>query len=184
LQLTSEPVSWSDVLLESNWKVPLMTTPQQLKSKLWKAMKSDMTMMIGLQGERHGHMRPMTAQFRDDSPSIWFFTSKKTYLAEQLPNNDRAVASFVSKGHDLFASLYGPLAVEHDPELVDELWNPFVAAWFEGGKDDPTLALLRFEPQGAEIWLDASSILSGIKMLLGTDPKEDFKDKVATVTLP
>ena len=29
--------------------------------------------------------------------------------------------------------------------MIDRLWNPFVAAWFEG-KDDPKLQLLRFDP--------------------------------------
>ena len=35
----------------------------------------------------------------------------------------------------------------------------------------------------AEIWLDASSLVAGIKMLLGADPKKDYKDKVAEVDL-
>lgn len=35
----------------------------------------------------------------------------------------------------------------------------------------------------AEIWIDASSIVAGIKMLLGIDPKEDHKVKVAQLTL-
>ena len=61
--------------------------------------------------------------------------------------------------------------------------EPFVAAWYEGGKDDPKLALLRFDAERAEIWLDASSFVAGIKMLLGADPKQDYKDKVAEVTL-
>jgi hypothetical protein len=43
--------------------------------------------------------------------------------------------------------------------------------------------LLRFDPEKPEIWLDASSIVAGIKMLLGVDPKKDYKDKVAEVTL-
>jgi general stress protein 26 len=63
------------------------------------------------------------------------------------------------------------------------LWNRYVAAWYEGGKTDPKLALLRLDPEKAEIWLDASSIVAGIKMLLGVDPKQDYKDKVATVSL-
>jgi hypothetical protein len=49
----------------------------------------------------------------------------------------------------------------------------FVAAWFEGGKDD----------ERAEIWVDASSLVAGIKLLLGADPKKDYKDKVAEVAL-
>lgn len=56
-------------------------------------------------------------------------------------------------------------------------------ASFKGGKDDPTLALLRFDAERAEIWIDASSLVAGIKLLLGADPKEEYRDKVAEVTL-
>jgi general stress protein 26 len=66
--------------------------------------------------------------------------------------------------------------------IIDRLWNRFVAAWYDG-KDDPKIALIRLEPENAEIWIDASSVVAGIKMLLGIDPKEDYKDKVAEVTL-
>jgi hypothetical protein len=43
--------------------------------------------------------------------------------------------------------------------------------------------LIRLDPENAEIWIDASSMVAGIKMLLGMDPKEDYKDKVAEVAL-
>ena len=58
-----------------------------------------------------------------------------------------------------------------------------MAAWYEGGKDDPELVLLRFDAEKAEIWLNANSIFAGIKMLFGSDPKKDYKDKVAEVKL-
>jgi general stress protein 26 len=63
------------------------------------------------------------------------------------------------------------------------LWNSFVAAWYTGGKDDPEVALIRLDPENAEIWVNASSMVAGIKMLMGIDPKQDAKDKVAHVTL-
>jgi hypothetical protein len=50
-------------------------------------------------------------------------------------------------------------------------------------RTNPNLAVLRFDAERAEIWLDASSLVAGIKMLLGADPKEDYKDKVAEVNL-
>lgn len=62
--------------------------------------------------------------------------------------------------------------------VVDRLWNPFVAAWYPAGKDDPTLLLLRFDPAQAEIWLNGSSLVAGLKMLLGRDPKQDYQDHV------
>ena len=48
---------------------------------------------------------------------------------------------------------------------------------------DPNLALLRFDAQHAEIWENASSLLSGVKLLLGVDPKKSYRDKVAQVDL-
>lgn len=162
-----------------------MPTPRELEAKFWKALKSDMTMMLGLVGVDDGHLRPMTGQIDGDGGRgpIWFFTSKETAIVQALGKKDRAVATFVSKNHELYATVHGRLALEKDRAVVDRLWNRFVAAWFEKGKDDPKLALLRLDPERAEIWLDASSIVSGIKMLLGADPKEDYKDKVAEVSL-
>ena len=43
--------------------------------------------------------------------------------------------------------------------------------------------LLRFTPGDAQIWVDASSFVAGVKMFLGIDPKQDYKDKVAKVDL-
>jgi general stress protein 26 len=160
-----------------------MPSEAEIEAKFWKALKSDRTMMLALDGVDHGHARPMTAQFETDRGPIWFFTTKENGLVRGLSEGDRAVATFAAKGHDLFATLHGRLSLDHDRATIDRLWNRFVAAWFEGGKDDPKLALLRLDADDAEIWLDESSFLAGIKMLLGADPKEDYKDKVAEVEL-
>lgn len=159
-----------------------MPNPQELEAKFWKALKSDRTMMLGLDGVEDGHARPMTGQFEDDRSPIWFFTSTDNGIVKQLGEGDRAIATFTSKGHDLFATLHGGLALNTDRAVIDRLWNPFVAAWYEG-KDDPKLALLRLDAEEAEIWLDGSSLLAGIKMMLGVDPKQDYQSNVATVAL-
>ena len=160
-----------------------MHTPAELEAKFWKALKSDMTIMLGLDGDDDAHPRPMTAQLEGDKGPIWFFTSTESELVQQLNSGSDAIATFTSKGHDLFATVHGKLHLDNDRAVIDRLWNRFVAAWFEKGKSDPKLALLRFDPDQAEIWLDASSIVAGIKMLLGVDPKKEYKDHVAKVTL-
>jgi general stress protein 26 len=69
------------------------------------------------------------------------------------------------------------LKIDNDRDTINRLWNRFVAAWFEKGKEDPKLCLLRFEPSDAQIWLDASSLVTGIKVFLGLgDPKKDYQD--------
>jgi general stress protein 26 len=162
-----------------------MSSDADLERKFWKALASDMTMMVGIDGVEDGHARPMTAQLDGDKHGgpIWFFTSKDNGLVQALPSGNRAIATFTSKGHDLFASVHGRLSVEQDRAMVDRLWNRYVAAWFEGGKDDPKLALLRLDAETAEIWADASSLVAGIKAMFGADPKDDYEDKVAKVAL-
>jgi general stress protein 26 len=159
-----------------------MPTPQELEAQFWTALKSDMTLMLGLDGVAGGHPRPMTAMLEGERGPIWFFTAKDHGLV-QLAGKGRGIATFVSKGHDLFATLHGDLVHDTNREMVDRLWNPYVAAWFEGGKDDPKLALLRFDAERAEIWRDASSLLAGITLLFGADPQEGYEENVAKVKL-
>jgi general stress protein 26 len=164
-----------------------MTDETRLIEKLWKALKADMTVMLGLTGVEEGHSQPMTAQLGDDAHSggpIWFFTATDTDLVKAMGERHRAVVHFASKGHEVFASLHGELLRDNDRATIDRLWNRFVAAWFEGGKDDPRLQLLRFEPEEGQVWLNAHSLVAGVKLLLGRDPKADYQDKVGHVRLP
>lgn len=160
-----------------------MADARELEDKLWSALKSDHTMMLGLDGVEDGHARPMTAQLYGDKGPIWFFTARDNALVQRLASGNRAIATFAAKGHDLFATLHGSLSIDTDRTMIDRLWNRFIAAWYEDGKDDPNLVLLRFDAEKAEVWLDASSIVAGIKMLLGVDPKKDYQDKVGEVGL-
>lgn len=160
-----------------------MTTPADLEAKFWAALKSDRTMMLGLDGAEDGQARPMTAQFEDDGSPIWFFCSSDSALIPLLDSAHRAIATFVAKDHEVFASVHGRLSLDTDPATIDRLWNRFVAAWFEGGRGDPKVRLLRLDAESAEIWLNEKSLFAGMKMLLGIDPKKDYQDKVATVAL-
>lgn len=160
-----------------------MTTPQELETKFWAALDSDRTMMLGLLDSDEAHARPMTAQTENERGPIWFFGAMDSELAKSVNGSSRAIGNFVSKNHEIFATLHGTLQIDNDPVVIDRLWNRFVAAWYEHGKDDPNLALFRFDAERAEIWENASSLLAGVKMLMGVDPKKDYQDKVAEVQL-
>lgn len=164
-----------------------MSSEQELEERLWKTLKSDMTLMLGLVGHEDGHCQPMTAQFAGEAERgpIWFFTATDTDLVKAMRRDvmNPAAANFVSRDHELFASLTGGLYLDDDRARIEQLWNRFVAAWFEGGKQDPKLQLLRFEPAQAQIWLNENTVFAGLKLLLGVDPKESYRDKVAEVDL-
>jgi general stress protein 26 len=162
-----------------------MPTDAEITRKFWKAVKSDRTVMLGARSTADDETRPMTAQLADDAPEgpIWFFTATDTELVRELGAGGPAGFEFSSKGHDLFASVRGRLTPVNDRAMIEKLWNPFVAAWYEHGMDDPKLQLLRFDADHAHIWLDENSLFAGVKMLLGRDPKKDYADKVAEVPL-
>jgi general stress protein 26 len=156
-----------------------------LSGKFWKALRDDRTVMLGLAGVDEGHAQPMTALLEGEGArgAIWFFSAKDVDLVKSLGAGKPAVAHFVAKNHGIFASVHGKLAPDNDRGVIERLWNPFVAAWYEGGKDDPKLQLLRFNPERAQIWENENSLLAGIKIMLGQDPKSEYRDKVAEVTV-
>ncbi|WP_374371081.1 pyridoxamine 5'-phosphate oxidase family protein [Tabrizicola sp.] len=158
-----------------------MPTPEELEAKLWAGLRSEMTVMLGMVDES-APSRPMTAQFEDDEDHgpLWFFTSQDSELVQA--GGGAATAVYTAKGHDLFARVEGRLTEATTPGMIDRLWNPFVAAWYDG-KDDPDIALLRMDLESAKIWENASSLMAGIKALLGVKPQQDYKDKVAEVPL-
>ena len=162
-----------------------MSTPAELEAALWSSLKSDGTVMLGLLGVADGHTRPMTAQIENNKSPLWFFGSKDHALVKSLSAGSRAIVTYSSKGHDLYASIHGALTLDNDRAVIDRLWNPTVAAWYEKGKDDPKLALLRLDADNAEIWQPhmASSLMAGIQSLLGNDPKKTMKDENAKVSL-
>ncbi|WP_421738430.1 pyridoxamine 5'-phosphate oxidase family protein [Caulobacter sp.] len=161
-----------------------MSNEAELAAKLWKALKSDRTVMLGLPDDPDGKGQPMTVQFEGDhSGPLWVFTSDDNDLVKSIGGAEReGLIQFVSKGHELFATIDGRITVDTDHTTVERLWNPFVAAWYQG-KDDPKLRLLRFDPGHAQIWLNEHSLFAGVKMLLGRDPKQDYEGKVAKVEL-
>lgn len=164
-----------------------MSDDREIEEKFWSELKSSPFVMLGVEGTRDGATQPMTAVFEDrdrDSGILWFFAGKDHDLTRAMDQSNRAIASFASKGHDLFASLRGTLDTVDDRATIDRLWSPFVAEWYEG-KDDPKLALIRFDVENARIWKsDAEAFLKpALNRMLGRKPEAGIEDKVAEVSM-
>jgi general stress protein 26 len=163
-----------------------MADDREIEEKFWKALKDSPFVMLGIEGEREGATQPMTALFEDedrDSGRVWIFTAKDHDLTRAMGRSSGGMASYAAKDHGLFASLRGTLRIDDDPSVIDRLWNPVVAQWYEG-KDDPKLALVRFDIEDAKIWLsDVQGFLKPAwNKLLGRKPEAGVKDKVAEIT--
>jgi general stress protein 26 len=162
-----------------------MASNQELKELFWKELKASPFLMLGIDGERGAATQPMTAQIDEEESPLWFFTANDHDLVRALDNGDRAIAAFASKGHDIFASLRGRLSMVNDPATIDRLWNPVVSQWYEGGKSDPKLALLRLDVDDAKIWKSdlGGFIKPAINKLIGRKPESGQHEKVAEVSI-
>jgi general stress protein 26 len=114
--------------------------------------------MLGLSGGGEG-FQPMTHFPDAESGLIWFISSTDTGLVQSLGMGEDAEYVVISEDHDVHVSLRGKLYQLHDDAKLDALWNPVIAAWFDGGRDDPHLALLRFDPEVADVWASSASTL-------------------------
>ena len=145
----------------------------------FKALKHSPFLMIGLD-DTPDHSQPMTAQIDGDTrDTLWFFTSRDNRMAMGGP----AMAQYVAKGHDLFACVSGTLTPDNDPVMIDRLWSKQVEAWFPGGKDDPSLLLMRFALDNAEIWETDMSLSGMAKMVFGGTIKPSEAGSHAEVSL-
>ena len=154
-----------------------MADTQEIKRTLWKKMADSPFVMVG-PADGSAHSEPLTAQLDEDQvDTLFFFAGKDNRLA----GGGKAMAQFVAKGHDFFACLSGDIRQDNDRAMIDKLWNSQVEAWFPGGKDDPDLALLRFDIDGAELWETDISLGGRLKMLFGGTIKASEEGSHAVV---
>ncbi len=144
-------------------------TPAELKQKFWHAMADNPVVILGLNGSDHHHV-PMRAQLdKDAHGQVWFFTGRDHAIAR----GGACHASYIADDHKLYASLRGKLTEELDQSVIDAHWNNAIAAWYDGGREDPKMIMLRFDINDAEIWTSDTSIKGYFKMLTGTKISPD-----------
>ncbi|WP_137167500.1 pyridoxamine 5'-phosphate oxidase family protein [Salinimonas lutimaris] len=141
-----------------------------IRTTMWKAMADSPNVMVNLTA-KYQHAEPMRAQLDEDADSeFWFYTTKTNRIAE----GGEAMVQFASKGHDVFACIRGVLVKEDRQEIIDKYWSNAVEAWYEKGKEDPSLQMMRLELKDAEIWQADPGFKGIFKMLRGknVEPEE------------
>lgn len=96
------------------------------------------------------YSRPLAVLSHDFEGTVWFFTpdpSPKTEEVRRDPNVNVAYADGASH-----VSLSGTASITRDQALIDEFWNPWAESWFEGGRQDPSVALLQVDASSVEFW--------------------------------
>jgi general stress protein 26 len=136
--------------------VDLKETRENPISQLWEQLRSVHAVMLG-SPDRTRQLQPMAPQPAPDENCIWFYTKNDSELARSAQSEGLAQLCLISKEHDYWACLDGMLQQQHSRDHIDRFWSPVTAAWFDGGKDDPKLTMLRFTPNAAAIWASSNS---------------------------
>ncbi|MET0371254.1 MAG: pyridoxamine 5'-phosphate oxidase family protein [Sphingobium sp.] len=156
-----------------------MSTEADIRERFWTELSQSPFLMVE-RVEGSDHAIPMTAQLDPSANhAFWFYTSRDNRLAAGGP----AMAQFAAKDHYLFACIEGTLVEESDPAVIDRYWSKDVEAWYQGGRNDPNLLMLRFDLGTAEIWRADMSLKGVFKQLFGGDVQEEMKGKHAEVAL-
>ena len=134
-------------------------TDDDAKKKVWSLIKDIQVAMMVSHHEDHLHGRPMVAVDKEFDGTLWFFTRWDTPKVEQFRKDPRVLLAYSDPDDQVYVSISGQAEILRDKALVDAHWKEAMRTWFPKGKDDPEIALIKVESQGAEYWDAPSSTM-------------------------
>lgn len=93
--------------------------------------------------------RPLGVQGRDFDGDLYFLVPDSSDLAGQVRQNPAVNVAIESHGN--YLSVAGSGSISQDQALIDKFWNVHAEAWFDEGRDDSGVALLKVDAQSAEL---------------------------------
>ena len=122
-------------------------------------------MMTTVTSEGHLHSCPMTTSETSlGAKEIWFIGDKTSEVVANIKNSKQVNLSYVSQQDKDYVSINGVAELVEDKDKLDELWSPVYNAFYEHGKEDPDVQLIKIVPNGAEYWISGNSVLNAVKM--------------------
>ncbi|WP_201534068.1 pyridoxamine 5'-phosphate oxidase family protein [Psychrobacter immobilis] len=128
-----------------------------------KDIKFAMMTTINDKGDLHAW--PMTTSEANlSAKEIWFIGDKKSDIYKDLQSNAKVGLAYASQDEKNYVSISGNAELVTDKAKLDELWSPVYNAFFEHGKEDENVQLMKVVPHGAECWVSGSSTVNMFKM--------------------
>ena len=158
-----------------------MTATEDQTATITKLIESARVALVTTVGE-DGQLlsRPLAMQDRGFDGDLWFFTQDPSSKTEQVQANNQVNVA-LQTGKD-FLSIAGTATVSRDQTMIDELWNRYAEAWFDQGRDDPSVALLKVHADSAEYWnIDSPTVVAAVKYAaaIATGGQPDIGDNEA-----
>jgi general stress protein 26 len=96
--------------------------------------------------------RPMSLQETDDEGNLWFISSDTSNKNFEIKEDRRVQLFFMNNSDYQYLSVYGTATIYKDRSTIEDKWSPMAKAWFENGKDDPNVSIIRVEPTDTYYW--------------------------------
>lgn len=126
-------------------------TDEKHAATFWDRLEDINSGMLGLTEDVR--LVPMSHYPEPEANILWFITAKDTDLARSVAGGGKPALHVVSDAAEgLYARIDGTLSLSNDGAKLDELWNAVASSWFEDGKRDPDVQLMRFDMTEAEVW--------------------------------
>ena len=104
--------------------------------------------------------RPLELQETDSDGNLWFFTQDPSPKADEIRANPNVNVSVADK--EGYLSISGRAEISRDQEKIQELWSASASAWFEEGREDPSIALIKVNSDTAEYWVSDEPKIASI----------------------
>lgn len=128
-----------------------------------KDVKFAMMSTINSKGDVHAW--PMTtSEANIVDKEIWFIGDKTSDVVKDIQDNQKIGLSYATQDEKDYVSVSANAELSTDKDKLDELWSPVYNAFFEHGKEDPNVQLIKVVPHGIECWLSGSSTINMFKM--------------------
>lgn len=143
-----------------------MTREESLK-KIKELVEDIRIAMLVTETEDEGELRsrPMYTSKVEKDYTIYFFTSRDSGKIDDIQADRSVNLSYADKDNQNFLSISGTAKMVDDRQKMEELWQPYMKAWYPDGLETPELTLLRVTPDKAEYWVASSSkLIQAFKM--------------------
>lgn len=111
------------------------------------------------------HAWPMTTTEASlGAKEIWFIGDKTSDVVKDIQDDARIGLTYATQDSKNYVSISGNAELSDDKDKLEELWSPMDSAFFEEGKEDPKVQLIKVVPHGAECWISGSSTVNMFKM--------------------
>ena len=146
-----------------------MSEPENGVDRVWALIdKINIAMVVTHDG--HGdelRSRPMAASPLREENVIYFLTDAGSGKVAEVKENTNVCLAFADTKAQNFVSVTGQAELSNDRALIKKFWTAADKIFWKD-ENDPSIRLLRVQPEKAEYWEGAGAMVTMVKMLVAT----------------